>query len=165
MAPPNNKRPRPSGGVGSTSTGISGTGATMGGPAGGGSASRSKRKKPDESPTQDIGRGGAATGGGGRGRNTKPAQGSMDLDKDDDGEVGEGEIVTKVRLSMEWVEIELISQIDFRTLPPETLYKYLEVHELLPKWSVSPWSEDPVTQREPPSLLALSYPSVSHYSF
>lgn len=39
-------------------------------------------------------------------------------------------------------------QIDFRNLPDETLWKYLEVHDLLPRWDVSPWSEDPCVPRE-----------------
>jgi len=46
----------------------------------------------------------------------------------------------------------LIVQIDFRTLPEATLYKYLEYHDLLPRWEVSPWSEDLSMARE--SFLA-----------
>ena len=38
-------------------------------------------------------------------------------------------------------------QIDFNTLPDETLYRYLEYHDLLPRWDASPWSEDPCTPR------------------
>ncbi|KAL7423854.1 hypothetical protein Q5752_001438 [Cryptotrichosporon argae] len=41
-------------------------------------------------------------------------------------------------------------KIDFMDLPLETLYRYLEAHDLLPRWDVSPWSEDRVV---PPSQL------------
>ena len=42
-----------------------------------------------------------------------------------------------------------MAKIDFNKLPIETLYKYLEYHDLLPRWDVSPWSEDQCTPREP----------------
>ncbi|WRT68362.1 uncharacterized protein IL334_005338 [Kwoniella shivajii] len=42
------------------------------------------------------------------------------------------------------------TKIDFNELPVETLYKYLEYHDLLPRWDVSPWSEEPCT---PPNQL------------
>ncbi|WVW85670.1 hypothetical protein I302_107708 [Kwoniella bestiolae CBS 10118] len=45
---------------------------------------------------------------------------------------------------------EVKTKIDFNELPVETLYKYLEYHDLLPRWDVSPWSEDPCT---PPNQL------------
>nr|XP_018261442.1 uncharacterized protein I303_05880 [Kwoniella dejecticola CBS 10117]OBR83600.1 hypothetical protein I303_05880 [Kwoniella dejecticola CBS 10117] len=45
---------------------------------------------------------------------------------------------------------EVKTKIDFNDLPVETLYKYLEYHDLLPRWDVSPWSEEPCT---PPNQL------------
>lgn len=39
-------------------------------------------------------------------------------------------------------------QINFLDLPTEALYRYLEVHDLLPRWDVSPWSEEPCTPRK-----------------
>ena len=39
-------------------------------------------------------------------------------------------------------------QVDFNDLPTETLYRYLEQHDLLPHWDVSPWSEEPCVLRE-----------------
>ncbi|WWC93742.1 hypothetical protein V866_000578 [Kwoniella sp. B9012] len=45
---------------------------------------------------------------------------------------------------------EVKTKIDFNELPVETLYKYLEYHDLLPRWDVSPWSEEPCT---PPNQL------------
>ncbi|ORY35638.1 hypothetical protein BCR39DRAFT_511240 [Naematelia encephala] len=47
------------------------------------------------------------------------------------------------KLKDEEGEGEIHTKIDFRELPVETLYKYLEMHDLLPRWEVSPWSEEP----------------------
>jgi hypothetical protein len=42
----------------------------------------------------------------------------------------------------------IVDQIDFTKLPLDALYRYLEYHDLLPRWDVSPWSEEPCTPRE-----------------
>ncbi|WVQ81889.1 hypothetical protein IAT38_004016 [Cryptococcus sp. DSM 104549] len=55
----------------------------------------------------------------------------------------------------EVVEGEVKTKIDFNDLPVETLYRYLEYHDLLPRWEPSPWSEEPVM---PPSHLYASQP-------
>ncbi|KIR73632.1 hypothetical protein I310_02304 [Cryptococcus deuterogattii CA1014] len=47
-------------------------------------------------------------------------------------------------------ENEIKTKIDFNDLPVETLYKYLEAHDLLPRWDPSPWSEEPCI---PPNQL------------
>ena len=39
------------------------------------------------------------------------------------------------------------AQIDFNDLPDLALHRYLELHDLLPRWDVSPWSEKPCTPR------------------
>ncbi|TYJ52598.1 hypothetical protein B9479_006806 [Cryptococcus floricola] len=48
------------------------------------------------------------------------------------------------------IEGDIKTKIDFHDLPVETLYKYLELHDLLPSWDPSPWSEEPCM---PPNLL------------
>ncbi|KAK4689517.1 hypothetical protein P7C73_g595, partial [Tremellales sp. Uapishka_1] len=51
----------------------------------------------------------------------------------------------------EWGEpADIKTKINFLDLPVETLYRYLENHDLLPRWDVSPWSEEPCT---PPTAL------------
>ncbi|WWD19034.1 hypothetical protein CI109_103492 [Kwoniella shandongensis] len=88
------------------------------------SGPRTKRRKPEESVGPESTRGGGAMNFG------------VGMVKGREEEWGEpGEVKTKV---------------DFNELPVETLYKYLEYHDLLPRWDVSPWSEDPCT---PPNQL------------
>ncbi|KIR58903.1 hypothetical protein I314_05316 [Cryptococcus bacillisporus CA1873] len=53
-------------------------------------------------------------------------------------------------------ENEIKTKIDFNDLPVETLYKYLEAHDLLPRWDPSPWSEEPCI---PPNQLYMIPPS------
>ncbi|CAD6566023.1 MAG: hypothetical protein TREMPRED_002106 [Tremellales sp. Tagirdzhanova-0007] len=50
------------------------------------------------------------------------------------------------------------TKIDFNTLPAETLYRYLEFYDLLPRWDVSPWSEESCT---PPTALYSVPPPIS----
>ncbi|BEJ17880.1 hypothetical protein CspHIS471_0701480 [Cutaneotrichosporon sp. HIS471] len=53
----------------------------------------------------------------------------------------------------EWSEpADVKTKINFLDLPTETLYAYLEAHDLLPHWDVSPWSEQACT---PPTMAAL----------
>ncbi|WVQ74893.1 hypothetical protein IAR50_004500 [Cryptococcus sp. DSM 104548] len=58
-------------------------------------------------------------------------------------------VATEVNKDKE-VEGDIKTKIDFHDLPVETLYKYLELHDLLPSWDPSPWSEEPCM---PPNLL------------
>nr|KIR84935.1 hypothetical protein I308_04685 [Cryptococcus tetragattii IND107] len=53
-------------------------------------------------------------------------------------------------------ENEIKTKIDFNDLPVEALYKYLEAHDLLPRWDPSPWSEEPCI---PPNQLYMIPPS------
>ncbi|AFR95657.1 hypothetical protein C349_03696 [Cryptococcus neoformans var. grubii Br795] len=53
-------------------------------------------------------------------------------------------------------EGEIKTKIDFNDLPVETLYKYLEAHDLLPRWEPSPWSEEPCI---PPNQLYMIPPA------
>ncbi|RSH83458.1 uncharacterized protein EHS24_007143 [Apiotrichum porosum] len=51
----------------------------------------------------------------------------------------------------EWSEpADIKTKINFLDLPLEALYKYLELHDLVPRWDVSPWSEQSCT---PPNAL------------
>ncbi|WVO13424.1 hypothetical protein L204_101039 [Cryptococcus depauperatus] len=81
-----------------------------------------------------LGTGGPATGAGSRAKRRKP-ESAVDEKKE-----AEGEIKTR---------------INFNDLPLETLYKYLEAHDLLPRWDPSPWSEEPCM---PPNMLYANLP-------
>lgn len=50
----------------------------------------------------------------------------------------------------------LSPQIDFLDLPVESLYRYLEIHDLLPRWDVTPWSEKPCIPRMRASTIQLT---------
>ncbi|ORX38581.1 hypothetical protein BD324DRAFT_367955 [Kockovaella imperatae] len=50
---------------------------------------------------------------------------------------------------------EIVTKIDFNNLPVETLYKYLQAHDLLPRFEPSPWSEEPCI---PPNSLYSAAP-------
>ncbi|WVR07487.1 hypothetical protein IAU60_004529 [Kwoniella sp. DSM 27419] len=122
MAPPNLKRPRPS--AAANSSAAQGTSASVAAAA----APRTKRRKPEGSvgPEGDKRFAGDRAGSGG-------VAGGSGLARGD-----------------EWMDGEVRTKVDFNELPLETLYKYLEYHDLLPRWDVSPWSEDPCT---PPNQL------------
>lgn len=82
------------------------------------------------------GKGGSNTGVGGKGKEIEVVEA--------------GEIQTKVStfvIRLSCTSKLMDHQIDFRDLPVETLYKYLEHNDLLPRWAVSPWSEEPCVPR------------------
>ncbi|KAL1411312.1 hypothetical protein Q8F55_002263 [Vanrija albida] len=120
MPPPNAKRPR--------NAGTPSLPAAAGGNGGGSNAARTKRKKPEgsvgpESTTSDT-------------RDRRPVSFGVGMVKGREGE---------------WSEpADVKTKINFLDLPTEALYRYLEVHDLLPRWDVSPWSEEPCT---PPTAL------------
>ncbi|KAK8854818.1 hypothetical protein IAR55_003557 [Kwoniella newhampshirensis] len=126
MPPPNSKRPRPS---------AASTAAAAGG-GGAGPGPRTKRRKPEGSLGPDGDAGGGSRGGRGGNGSGNAMNFGVGMVKGREEEWGEpGDVKTKV---------------DFNELSVETLYKYLEYHDLLPRWDVSPWSEDPCT---PPNQL------------
>ncbi|TXT13800.1 hypothetical protein VHUM_01167 [Vanrija humicola] len=100
-------------------------------PNGGGAgsnAARTKRKKPEGSVGPDSGTSDT--------RDRRPVSFGVGMVKGREGE---------------WSEpADVKTKINFLDLPTEALYRYLEVHDLLPRWDVSPWSEEPCT---PPTAL------------
>ena len=140
--PPTLKRPRQSAG---TSTQASSAQAGSGsGPGASGANPRVKRRK-NEADDVSVADGSEAggRGKGGAGNGVKGKEGDA---------IESGEAQTKVSPRQSptlgiHTGLKADDQIDFRELPVETLYKYLEHNDLLPRWVVSPWSEDPCVPR------------------
>ncbi|WWC90740.1 uncharacterized protein L201_005677 [Kwoniella dendrophila CBS 6074] len=110
-------------------------------------ASNLKRPRPSgaASSSQSAPQGTIATASGSRTKRRKPEPANVD-DSDKKGSTAAAK--GKEEDAIESGEVK--TKIDFNELPVETLYKYLEYHDLLPRWDVSPWSEEPCT---PPNQL------------
>ncbi|OCF37901.1 hypothetical protein I316_00125 [Kwoniella heveanensis BCC8398] len=153
--PPNLKRPRPSNNTNAASASASNanthavasssTGATASGSGSTPSGSRTKRKKTEGGANASSAGAGTAAGGAGGESDKRTGAGSGG------GGSGAGTAGAGARKEEDVLEPgEFRTKVDFNDLPVETLYKYLELHDLLPRWDVSPWSEEPCT---PPNQL------------